>query len=231
MEYTVSINNNKYGPINELTLENWVEEGRILPESIVKDCESGETIKAKDLSFLTEAFILQAKNFKQNLVKSTIGIKQNLTLRTEVESEETVNSLDLSQVKYLIRVKAALIDMMFLLFLACIFFLGINFMIFKEISTIDFILYVFFPLIFSTSIMYFAFQISYFRRTFGMRLFGLIMTRNSDVLKDIFLFRSFFYTIIMILSCMVNFILVYIGGYKIVLQNIITDINVIRSGN
>jgi uncharacterized RDD family membrane protein YckC len=233
MEYTVFIKNKEYGPVSEQTLEDWVEEGRVLPSSTVKDTLSGDILNAKDVSFLTEAFVLQAKYFSQNSKKTFIGIGLPNTVKLkprlkqkESEFEEYTNFID-TPAKYTARIKAAAIDVLFLFLLACVLFVGINYMILKQVGSLNSLLYVFIALFLSLSIMYFAFQISCSKRTLGMRIGRLIMVRKSDKSKFIFLFRAFVYTLTMFAFCLPNFIFVFITGKEFVLQDLITDISVV----
>jgi uncharacterized RDD family membrane protein YckC len=233
MEYTVLINNKEYGPVNGLTLENWVEEGRVLPDSKVKESLSGVVHQAINISFLDEAFVIQSRYFKQNSLKTNIGagfsnaLKVKPTLKQrQHESEEYINFSDRAAT-YTERVKAAAIDISFLLIVACLLFFGINYIVLKQVCGLNVLLYIFIAIFLFLSIMYFTFQISCSRRTLGMRIAGTTMVRRSDNSKDIFLFRAFIYTLMMIVFCILNFIFIFITGKEFVFQDLIADISVV----
>ena len=237
MDYNVFVNDKEYGPVSELTLEAWVEEGRVLSNTPLKESLSDNTYKAEELPFLANAFIVQLKHFGESPKKTIISswssniINRKPKIREDLSEKEIHTYLVCGQpVSFIVRVKAAVIDIVFLVFINFILFTGVNFLIIKQIGSLNTLLYIFCAIFFSLCVIYYTLQINCFSCTLGMRIIRIKMVRKSDKNNNIFLLRAFFYTFTMFIFCTLNFIFVFILGKKRIWQDLITDISVVRIG-
>jgi uncharacterized RDD family membrane protein YckC len=233
MDYYVLVNNKEYGPVGELSLESWVEEGRILPNTLIKEEFSGETCNAESLAFLSEAFIVQESCFKQKFKDKNPVSKLSNAVESKGKarffSSHAPVGLDDCVISFSTRSKAAFFDIFILLILNIVLFFGVNFLLKNHVAFLNVLLYAFIMIVFSLSIMFFVFQISFFKRTLGMRIVNIRMIRTSDNSENIFLLRAFFYILAMFVFSIVNFFLILIFGKKRLLQDLITDITVVRN--
>ena len=79
MEYIVKVNNKEYGPVDDEILIKWVEDGRVLPESEIRNSKLNLWKKADSFSFLKDAFNVQESKFRKSNKSHDAAVEHNLT--------------------------------------------------------------------------------------------------------------------------------------------------------
>ena len=225
MSYIVIVENKEYGPVDEPALIQWAEEGRIIPETLLKDPDSGEKCLAANVDFLLEVFDELGKGEELNAVKRIQSRKRQKAVYDEFAAEPIIYAVDIekSMTAYFNRVKAAIVD---LFFLSILFFLNLYlnaFLVRFQIAP-AMLLRSFFSSSVVVFILYYSFSFAFFKQTLGMKIFRIKVVRNKTGSKDIFLFRAFIYTILMFVFIVPNILFVFLTNVRRVIQDLLTDI-------
>ena len=229
MEFKVIVNDKEYGPVDSATLELWVEEGRILFDTFLKDVDNGDIYEARSIDFLADAFKRQSEKFKSSVVYK-IKKRQKFVSKTIISKKNDSKSevfFDEYPVHYFSRVKAALIDIFLLTLLNFIILIITVFLVKNFEIDVNSVFIFSFAMLVSSVICYYTFSIGCFRKTLGMKVFGIKAIRNSRKIKKIFLLRAFVYSILMLSFWLLNIIIVFVSGTDRVIQDYFTDITIV----
>lgn len=57
MYFVIGPDGSEHGPVDSLTLQSWIQQGRVRPETLIRAQGTGHTFQANQLPFLQQAFI------------------------------------------------------------------------------------------------------------------------------------------------------------------------------
>lgn len=238
MEYIVKVNDKEYGPIEDDILARWVEDGRVLNDSQVRNAKLNIWKRADSFAFLKEAFETQQSRFKRVInssEKTAVSSKPTRILKvlpseeTRNESTEFKNSFLPDKARIFLRLKAGIIDLIFvflLLYLSLMLtsYLA-NLLIIKSAMTIYLVAL---SLHFLMVLIYFGTTLGVFAQTIGMWYYGLIIVRVGEEAKEVYLLRAYLYTLFMCIFWIISPLINYIIGNRRALHDIITDTQIVR---
>jgi uncharacterized RDD family membrane protein YckC len=238
MNYIVIIEAKEYEPVSSDTLIEWVEDGRILPETQVRNSMMNKWRKAIDYDFLADAFVKQKAEFEQNI---PIKKRDNAKYLNKMHSVEKDRSLDesLTAFKNLylpdpapisLRLLATLFDYILIgCVIACFFvladFAGISFDMNLNLTP-QFYLFAFFFIVFFLT--YYFVSLGGFAQTFGMWFWGILLVCNGEKAKPVYWGRAFLYTLLMLFFGIVSPFAIYISGRSRALHDIFSGTQVVR---
>ncbi|HPO90230.1 MAG TPA: RDD family protein [Victivallales bacterium] len=216
MKYLVFAEDGKeYGPVDAETLRKWVESGRVLPETRVRNVMVKRWNKAGDLDFLKEAFQRQQIKVEESktafehgldFLKSVFGGTKQKSKSTAFRYTFLPNPASVS-----IRLAAFLFDFIIIAFFAFILSLVFTFMSKKGFDvnlSFSFVIITFYLGI----LLYYSVSLGLFAQTFGMWFWG-IMIVSSDI-DEVYLGRAYFFTICMLLFGIISPLIVYLNPEK-----------------
>jgi uncharacterized RDD family membrane protein YckC len=233
MEYNILVNDKEYGPINEETLIKWAEDGRILPDTAVRNSIVNVWKKASDYNFLDNTFEQQKIDYetkvnlsKKHLKKSVIGTKDNV-LTVEEPKTAFENEYLPVRVKISLRLKAGILDLILLGIVFYIFFIvGIGISDTYSLNHSDTVVIIY-CVFFAFSILYLGGCIAVFAQTLGMWFFGILLVRNCDEATEVYFLRAYFYALLMIIFGIISPISNFILFKKRALHDFISDTQVV----
>lgn len=234
MEYIAKVNDREYGPVAEEVLAQWVEDGRVLIDTPVRNSMMRIWKNAGDLPFLRASFEKQSRNFNIDLGISyddnktrVIKIKNPLLAedKTEIKkSTEFKNKLLPDKAGILLRLKAGIIDFIIVIFIFVFsFFIGTYF-----IPLPVFAAYTSFSLWFFLILLYFGGCIGVFAQTLGMWFYGIILVRNGDDAQEVYLLRAYIYALLILIVGIFSPVFNFISGRKRSLHDLLTDTQVVK---
>ena len=239
MKYIVQIEAEELGPISSDVLLKWVENGRVLPATQVRNSMINKWHRAEEYDFLAESFLKQSTDLGQNENSSHDDKKGLLkkSLRTvkeenNVDGEDNLTSYknpflpDPSPIS--LRVFAALFDYILIFGVISCFFIIASFVGVISNFNINLLFYLFFFVSFTFWISYFSFCFGVFAQTFGMWFWGTLLIRNGDDAKPVYLGRAFWYTVLMLILGIFSPFFIYISGRKRALHDIFSSTQVVR---
>ncbi len=205
MQYIVKGKDEKeYGPVDQETLQKWVEHGRVMPDTLVRNHLIKHSFKrADELEFLRLSFAVQmeVKDDEAGLAdrfREVLGLFSKGSGKKEADKPNTAY-----RQKYmeqgagpLARIGAFVFDAFVLgcwgasLGLLC--FLSV-----QGGSDVNAAFHNLFLVFFLGVLLYYGIAIGVYAQTFGMWFWG-IMVVTSEI-KEVYLGRAYFYTILMIL--------------------------------
>lgn len=238
MEYIVKVNDKEYGPIEDDILVRWVEDGRVLGDSQVRNSKLNIWKRADSFAFLKEAFLSQQSRFKRVINSSTNAaaaskptkiLKVLPSEETRIESTEFKNSFLPDRAGIFLRLKAGIIDLVFVFALLCLSLIITSHLTdllnIKRATTIClFALSLHFFLV----VIYFGATLGVFAQTIGMWYYGLLLVRYGEESNEVYLLRACVYTIFMCIFWVVSPALSYILGNKRALHDIITNTQIVK---
>lgn len=238
MEYIVKVNDKEYGPIEYDILARWVEDGRVLGDSLVRNSKLNIWKRADSFAFLRKAFEIQQSRFMivsnkpEGKIKPLSPSEKLKTLSiddSKTESTEFKNSFLPDKANILLRFKAGLID---LILVFCFFLISALFTSYlsdvlniKDETLCGLLML---SISFFIILLYFAATLGVFAQTVGMWYYGLILVRNGDEAKEVYLLRAFCYTVLLSILWIISPVFNYILGNKRTLHDIITDTQVVK---
>ncbi len=238
MEYIVKVNGKEYGPIEDDILVRWVEDGRVLSDSHVRNSKLNNWKRADDFEFLRDAFKTQQARFKKILDNTeNTAFPSNptriLKLLPKEDKKDTTgdfkNSFRPDKAGILVRLKAGIAD---LVFVFTFFYLSLIITSYfaESLNTNNFVIIclLIFSIHFFLVLLYFGTALGVFAQTVGMWYYGLILVRNGEEANEVFLLRAYFYTIFMCIFWVISPIINYILGKKRALHDIITDTQIVK---
>ncbi|HJO92017.1 MAG TPA: RDD family protein [Victivallales bacterium] len=237
MEYNVLVNDNEYGPINEEILIKWVEDGRILPDTAIRNSMFNVWKKASDYHFLDNAFKHQQMYYDEN-ISTTVKLsdkhnsKPAVTDSKNIPEEKKVktsfeNEYLPSRVKISLRLKAGIIDIILLGIIFVILF-SVGICISEGYSLNHSHVFVFMYCLFlALMILYLGVGLGTFAQTVGMWFFGILLVRNCDEATEVYFLRAYFYALLMVIFGIISPITNFILFRKRALHDILTDTQVV----
>ncbi|MCP4180818.1 MAG: RDD family protein [bacterium] len=237
MDYNVLVNDKEYGPINEEVLTKWAEDGRILPDTSIRNSMFNVWKKASDYHFLDNAFKEQQMHFKGNdnldkeltdehskkpllTINSNNSIEENS--KTAFENEYLPERIKISR-----RLKAGIIDIILLWIVFIILFTagicisdGYSF----NHNNVVVVIYCLFLVLL---ILYLGGSIAVFAQTLGMWFFGILLVRNCDEATEVYFLRAYCYALLMIIFGIISPISNFVLCRKRALHDIITDTQIV----
>jgi uncharacterized RDD family membrane protein YckC len=228
VNYIVKVEEEEYGPISESELIKWAEEGRINKATKVRNLMLNTWKSAGDLQFLSEIF---AKQVKIEAISASAGkVSKGNSTNAQLSKQQATSFEN----KYLpekaainVRLKAGLIDLAIVLMVLFGEVLFLSRTMFGVGSRLDLIFSVCFIVGLFSVLLYFAGSLGVFAQTFGMWFFGLIIVRNGDDVREVYLQRAYAYSILLLIFWIVSPFTNYIFGCGRALHDILTDTQVV----
>ena len=236
MEYIVKVNDKEYGPVSDDILVRWVEDGRVLPESEVRNSKLNLWKRADSFSFLKDAFNIQESKFRKNQQTLSQKPEHNLTRIIQISHQEQQKKISTDfKNSYLpqkagtyIRLKAGLID---LIAVICLFIISIYaadhlMKLFSSNSSSSAALCAVIITIFLV-LLYFGSTLGVFAQTIGMWYYGLILVREGDEADEVYLMRAFIFSVFLCVFWFISPVFNYIFGSRRSLHDYMTDTQVV----
>jgi uncharacterized RDD family membrane protein YckC len=238
MKYIVKVNDKEYGPVTEDVLREWVEDGRVLFDTQVRNSMIMVWKNAGELLFLKTAFEKQGKKFS-TIVNTFVSHDDRVTKaiinpliaedkKNQNNSSEFKNRLFPDRACISLRFKAGIIDMaVIVLFFIASFFLCTYFISYHRVDP-NFAVYMFFTLWLFLILLYFGGLIGVFAQTLGMWYYGIMLVRNYDDAEKVHLLRAYIYALLLLAIGIFSPVFNFIGRRKRSLHDFLTDTQVIR---
>ncbi|HBM15983.1 MAG TPA: hypothetical protein DD381_06540 [Lentisphaeria bacterium] len=236
MEYIVKVNDKEYGPIEDDILIRWVEDGRVLPDSEVRNSKLALWKKADDFSFLKDAFKAQEAKFRKVRHTPDEKTEHNFTKILHVSSveQQKKNSTDFKntflpdKAGIYIRMKAGIVDLIVVLCIFCISIYLTDFLMtalgisdLKNQGLTIVILSLFLIL------LYLGSSLGIFAQTIGMWYYGLILVREGDNADEVYLLRAFIFAVFICVFWIISPVFNYILGRKKSIHDLITNTQIV----
>jgi len=240
MEYIVLVNGKEYGPIEQKTLVAWVEAGRIMHGTSVRNTLIDVWKKAGAYDFLSEAFETQNINFGLNkttfnsantIEDDSLNENKEETLNIEENDNKTSyeNPFYPDPANILQRFLAFIFDYV-LLILIIGFILALFISLQNSLNlSVNFLFYLFFSISFFIIIIYFTACFGVFAQTVGMLFWGIIIVRKGDDARPVYLLRAMFYTIFMLVFGIISPVFIFTYGKNRSLHDVLTGIQVVKT--
>lgn len=222
----------EYGPVDGETLRKWVEGGRVMPETPVRNAMIKKWGKAQDLEFLAPALALQNEKIEE---EKSLKEKSFETLRFLFRKKESKKPfIDGTSFKnrYLPaapslphRLAAAFSDGI----LIGIFFIALFCFSAAAVKTgadPNVIFLKAFPLFISGIVIYYGLAMGLYAQTFGMWFWGLIIVRSD--LGEVYLGRAYLYTVLMVILSVTTPFFVFLNPIKRSIPEYLTDTMIIQ---
>ncbi len=230
MKYIIFADDGKeYGPIDPETLRKWVEGGRVLPHTQVRNVMMKRWNRASDLDFLKEAFDKQAAKVeekKSNIEHGMDFLKDLFASKKKKQPKGTAfryvflpNPASIS-----LRLAAFAFDMVIILLYALILSLFFAMAVKAEYNP-NSAFSILFILLFVGFLFYHALCLGLYAQTFGMWFWG-IMIVSSDT-DEVFLGRAYLHTVCMVLFGILSPLVVYLSPDKRSLHEYISGTRII----
>lgn len=240
MEYIVKVNDKEYGPISEDVLREWVEDGRVLSGTLVRNSMIRAWKTADEFSFLVAAFEKQSKKFNVPASTSasyTGNTTQVLKGKTPLIAEdkkdyrknsEFKNKLFPDRASISLRLKAGIIDLVIIILILMLsFILGTYFISNLGVNS-DFAAYASFAVWFFLTLLYFGGCIGVFAQTPGMWYQGIMLVRNCDDAEEVYLLRAYIFALLILIIGLFSPICNFISGRRRSLHDFLTDTQVVK---
>ncbi len=240
MQYIVKINDKEYGPVTEDVLHGWVEDGRVLFDTQVRNSMMRVWKNAAEFPFLGTAFEKQSKKFSEgvNAYVSHVGsVTQAIKIRSPLIVEEKKdqkksfgfkNRLFPDRAMVSLRFKAGMIDLSVIVLIFILSFIFWTYFVSRHGVSPNFAAYASFVLWFSLSLLYFAVSIGVFAQTLGMWYHGVMLVRNGDGAEEVYLLRAYIYALLILIIGIFSPLFNFIGGKKRSLHDFLTDTQVVK---
>lgn len=223
----------KYGPIDEETLKKWVENGRVLPETPVRNILMRKWNKASDFDFLQTAFAVQVKKIEQEK-----GFKERFSeaLSYILRKRESIIHIPKDTAfrhKYICdpanifqRVAASLFDWMIILAYAFMLFVASSIAIQAGIIEVNMLFYSYFAFLLSGILLYFGLSLGLYAQTIGMWFWGILITKTDT--GEVFLGRAYLFTVLMFVFNVADLLVAYINPAKHSIHEILSGTMLIK---
>ncbi|HPN83704.1 MAG TPA: RDD family protein [Victivallales bacterium] len=231
MKYIIFADDGKeYGPVDAETLRKWVEGGRVLPHTQVRNMMMKKWNRASDLDFLKEAFDKQEEKVEEQKSPFEHGMEFLRGIFKSKKAEEPKstafrNTYIPNPASLSLRIGAFLFDLIIILFYALILSL-IFAMSMKAGFDVNSAFILMFFAFFVGVVIYYAATLGVYAQTFGMWFWG-IMIVSSDV-GEVLLGRAYFYTLCMVMLGVSSPLVVYLNPDKRSLPEYISGTKIIR---
>lgn len=237
MKYIILIGKKEYGLVSSDVLIEWVNTGRVLPGTQVRNSMINKWHEAREYDFLINAFARQKINHEQNILKKRGTSEEDLKSDLRIAKEEKYKEEHFTAYKnpFLpdpahssLRVFATLFD--YALIAGVVFcFFHISFL--GQISFIINLNPIFYLFLLTGIIFWLAYYticLGVFAQTFGMWFWGILLVCNGDDAKPVSLSRAFLYTAFMLFFGILSPFFIFISGGKRALHDIFSGTQVVR---
>lgn len=221
---------NEQGPVDQETLEKWVELDKIFPDTLVRNALLGKYKEAQDFEFLAYNFEKQKKEKEQ-----AAGYWEKRKMKKEEERMQAQTSLHVetafkheyipSPASFLQRILASLFDWIILGLIAFIFWVLLAVIVWAggEVNSVfSWLLTVYFILF----LLYFGVGYGIYAQTVGMWFWGTFIVKND--ISEVFLIRAFLYTLTMLLFGIVAPFVVFVHPKGRSMHDMITGTRIIK---
>lgn len=231
MQYIILENGKEYGPIEQETLQKWVEHGRILPDTQVRNALIKKWNKAKDLEFLKLAFAVQAEKREKDA-----GLKDKLTgllhflpwKKKEADSPKKTafrHEYIHGPANVFQRVFAAVFDIVLIfIFAIIVFFTGV--LAVGAGYDVNAVFDKLFIVSLAGILLYYGVSLGVYAQTVGMWFWGLMIVKNNN--GEVFLGRAYLFSLLMIIFGIISPFIVYINPSRRSLHDILSGTKIIR---
>ena len=239
MKYVFLIDSEEFGPISSQELIELVEDGRVLPETSVRNSMIKQWHKASDYDFLLEPLAnkkaeLQSESVKDTCKKTKKQNLQKISLDKD-DSEDPPNGHSSYKNSFLpnmspasLRLVATLFDYLLLSIVALMLFTTATLVSLSYEHYTNIIFYIFIFTAFSFWIVYFTVSFGLFAQTFGMWFWGILIVCNGDDAKPVYLGKAFVYTLLMFIFGVFSPFILYISNKQRALHDILTGTQIVR---
>lgn len=232
MQYIILNDDGKeYGPIDQETLQKWVEHGRILPDTQVRNALIKKWNKAEDIDFLKLAFAVQTAKkeedagFKDKVAELLSFLpwkKKNVEVqkKTAFRHEYIHDPANVFQ-----RVAAAVFDIVLMFICAVIVFfagalaVGAGY----DVNAVFDRLFIIF---FAGMLLYYGISLGVYAQTVGMWFWGIMIVKKNN--GEVFLGRAYLFSLLMIIFGVISPFIVYVNPSRRSLHDILSGTKLIK---
>jgi len=222
----------EYGPIDAETLRKWVESGRVMPETPVRNAMIKKWGVAQNLEFLAPALALQSEKMEKEKDFKKKGFEALGSLFKKKESKKPFIDGTSFKNRYLPsapgifhRLAVTFSDGI----LICGFFIAIFFFsaaAVKSGADPNVVFLKAFPLFIAGIVIYYGLTLGLYAQTIGMWFWGLIIVRPD--LGEVYLGRAYLYTVLMIIFSVTTPFVVFLNPIKRSIPEYLTDTMIIQ---
>ncbi len=236
MKYIVQMDGKEFGPVDEITLTQWVEEGRVLRTSKVRNSMIIKWNDAGTLDLLAKAFEeREAENEEAGASGGGFfGIFGGGKNKRVEEKVVTYDSSSAFKQHYLpnpapisLRLLSALFDLIVSYLIIMLSIIPGYVMTSAGFETSTAFYFSFF-IAFCGIVGYLAGCIGVFAQTFGMWFWGLMVTENNSKASPVYLFNAYIFALMLLLFGVLSPLFVYLNANRRSLHEIMTGTQVIR---
>lgn len=234
MKYIILGKDNKeYGPVEAETLKKWVESGRVLPDTPVRNSLIKKWEKARDMDFLAPAFAIQMEKMEEQKGVQEKTFEIISSFFSGKSKKKAVEESSAFRNKYLpdppsiaLRLFCVCFDGVVVLGLFILAFL-IGASMYKAGGNPNSIFLALFPLFVCSVLLYYGLALGLYAQTIGMWFWGVIIVKPD--LGEVFLGRAYLYSVLMLLFGITSPLIVYFNPSKRSLPEILSGTMLIRT--
>ncbi len=220
MKYMILGDDNKeYGPVDSEALKKWVEGGRVLAHTPVRNSMIKKWNKAEDFDFLHQSLALQVerleeeKSFKEKSLEALASIfRKKTSTRGYSDGSAYRNRYQPDHPGIPLRILSFSFDSAVFLVLFILFFLLSAAMV-QGGHDSNSVFMLIFPLFISSVLVYYGLALGLYAQTFGMWFWGLMIVK-ADNGGEVFLGRAYFYAVTMFLLGLSSPVVVFLSPVK-----------------
>jgi len=220
----------EYGPVDGDTLQKWVEHGRVLPDTQVRNAMIKKWNKAEELDFLKEAFSVQTEHREEEAGfldrtkelldmmsgKKKAGKKEQTAFRYTYVHQPAAVFQRVSSVVFDGIIFGAFAFMLLLLLLLA----------FKAGYNPNGIFHLFFVFFIGGIMLYYVISLGIYAQTVGMWFWGILIVRHD--VEEVFMGRAFLFTVLMLLLGILSPVFTYVNPKKRSLHGLLSGCMVIK---
>lgn len=224
----------EYGPVDKETLEKWAENGRVLPETPVRNALMNKWKEANDLDFLHPCFKVWEEKAEQNA--GFLGkrkLEKQKKRREKKEDSVAQASQSVFKYQYLpnpapwrLRMASAITDFALLTFVGIILYLvGVGLAAFCGFSP-NAAFYLCLAVYLVLLLTYYGVGLGIFAQTVGMWFWGIFLVKRD--LEEAYMARAYLFTLLMLTIGPITPLMIFVHPSNRSLHDIITGTWVIR---
>ncbi len=234
MKYIILGEDNKeYGPIDGETLKKWVESGRVLSQTPVRNSMIKKWNKAEDFDFLIPSLAVQyekiedEKGFKVKSLEILGSIFKKKTSKKSFDEGSTYRNRYLPNPPGIpLRLLAVFFDGVIVSALFILLFMMSAAMVQGGMNPNEAFLNTF-PLFICGIFLYYGLTLGLYAQTFGMWFWGMILVKPD--LGEVYLGRAYLYSVLMVIFSISTPFIVFLNPAKRSLPEIFSGTMIIRT--
>lgn len=226
-----TVDGEEFGPVDQECLVRWAENGRITPYCQIRSTLIARWENASEIPFLRDILIKQLEEKETRDESIFAKIKQRATMRAveavEFSGIHEVRPDDFESASPVIRFLAGLVDIVVVVIMGVILFLGGALAYSTQILGANEVFYIGFFLYTVLVVMYFVYSMGGLGQTIGQKFWGIILIRKTG--EQYYLGRAFAYTLGLLCFGLLTPLFVFVSPSRRSMQEIMTSTRMVRT--